>query len=262
LMQDSAKWRNCKAISMPQYGFFFDESRCTSCYACAVACKDWNDIPAGPIKWLRMYEWESGTFPKLRINKLFAPCYHCENPVCVDACPNKAMYKEEKYGAVLVDTEKCKGARQCWIACPYGSPQFESDEPGIKMSKCTMCIDKLEQGEKPVCAMACPMRALDFDTLENLINKYGNNRDLQDVPDSSTAKPAVIFKPKDERMEYVPYDSERALSLLARRDPLPPLYETSSDVTEIPQGTVGRNKLIIKPKSTEEQTRVTRNDEG
>ena len=249
-------------IWMPQYGYFFDQSRCMSCFACAVACKDWNDLPSGPVKWLRRFEWEKGAFTNIRVHRLFANCYHCENPVCVDVCPNHAIYKEEKYGAVLVDSEKCKGARQCWIACPYGAPQFESDEPGTKMSKCTMCIDKLEQGEKPVCVMACPMRALDFDTLENLTTKYGTNRDLEDMPSSATTVPAIIFKPMDKKKQYVPYDMNKALQLMARRDPLPTVFGSPNDVTDIPQGLVGRDKLIMKPRSTEELMRVTRNDEG
>jgi anaerobic dimethyl sulfoxide reductase subunit B (iron-sulfur subunit) len=247
---------------MTQYGFFFDQSRCTSCNTCTVACKDWNDIAPGPVKWLRMFEWEKGVLQNVRVNRLFAPCYHCENPVCIDACPNKAIYKEEKYGAVLVDPEKCKGARECWKACPYGAPQFESDEPGAKMSKCTMCIDRLEQGEKPVCVMACWMRALDFDTMENLTAKYGSNRDLEDMPSSATVMPAVVFKPKDAKKQYVPYDANKALLLLAKRDPLPAIYGSPSDVTDIPEGMVGRSKLVMKPRNTEEQINVTRNDEG
>jgi anaerobic dimethyl sulfoxide reductase subunit B (iron-sulfur subunit) len=247
---------------MPQYGFFFDQSRCISCYTCAVACKDWNDVPPGPVKWLRMFEWEKGVFTSVRVNTLFAPCYHCENPVCVDACPNGALYKEEKYGAVLVDKEKCKGTRRCWIKCPYGAPQFETDEPGVKMSMCTMCIDRLEQGEMPVCVMSCTMRALDFDTLENLAQKYGTNRDLEDVPSSSTTKPAVIFKPKDEKKQYVPYDVNKALLLLANRDPFPAVYEKPSDVTDVPEGMVGRSRLVMKPHNVQELMQVTRNDEG
>jgi anaerobic dimethyl sulfoxide reductase subunit B len=247
---------------MPQYGFFFDQSRCVSCYACAAACKDWNDIPPGPVKWLRMFEWEKGVFTNVRVNTLFAPCYHCENPVCVDACPNKARYKEEKYGAVLVDPDKCKGTRQCWIACPYGSPQYASDAMGEKSSNCTMCIDRLESGEMPLCVMSCYMRALDFDTLENLMTKYGTNRDLEDVPNSALTAPGVIFKPKDVKKQYIPYDANKALQLLAKRDPLPQVFGSPTDVTDVPEGIVGRRKLIMKPRNATELMQTTRNDEG
>lgn len=49
---------------MTQYGFFFDQSRCYGCQACATACKDWNGIAPGPEKWMTVYEWETGTFPR------------------------------------------------------------------------------------------------------------------------------------------------------------------------------------------------------
>lgn len=89
---------------MVQYGFYFDQSRCTGCNTCVIACKQWNGIPPGPVKGMRVYQWEKGAFPKIRIHLLAISCYHCENPVCVRACPNGALIKEEKYGAVLVDT--------------------------------------------------------------------------------------------------------------------------------------------------------------
>ena len=37
-----------------QIGLFFDQTRCTGCYACIVACKDWNDVPPGPASWMRV----------------------------------------------------------------------------------------------------------------------------------------------------------------------------------------------------------------
>jgi len=52
------------------------------------------------------------------------------------------------------------------------------------------------------------------------------------------------------------------LELMMRRDPLPPVYDKISDVTDIPEGMVGRDKLVIKPKTAEELMRNTRCDEG
>jgi DMSO reductase iron-sulfur subunit len=161
---------------MTQYGFFIDLSRCTGCNACLIACKQWHDIPPGPVKWMRVYQWEKGSFPDIDLCVLPIMCFHCKNPVCAESCPNKAIYKEDKYGAVLVDTTKCKGERKCWEACPSGAPQFEGDDPGLKMSKCTMCIDRLEQGLKPICVLSCSLRALEFGPIEELNEKYGNYR--------------------------------------------------------------------------------------
>ena len=80
---------------MTQYGFFFDMNRCYACQACSIACKDWNEIEPGAEKWMTVYEWESGTFPNLRLHSLAFSCAHCENPACVAACESGALYKEE-----------------------------------------------------------------------------------------------------------------------------------------------------------------------
>ncbi len=247
---------------MPQYGFFFDQSRCSGCNACAVACKNWNGLPAGPLKYLKIYEYEKGSFANVRIHFQWVPCYHCEEPVCVSGCPCQAMYKEEKYGAVLIDSQQCDGCRICYDLCPYGAPVFENDETGVKAQKCTMCIDRLELGEQPICALACRNRALDFGPLSILMAKYGDRRNLEDMPGSRTTKPAVVFKPHARKRQLVPYDTGRALELLMRRDPLPPVFTSAADLLEIPGGTIGRNGLVIKHKSAADLMRHTRSDEG
>ena len=71
---------------MTQYGFFYDQSRCTGCKTCAVACKNWYELPPGPLKYLRTYEYEKGSFPNVRLHYQWIPCYHLKNrPVSVIA---------------------------------------------------------------------------------------------------------------------------------------------------------------------------------
>ena len=238
---------------MPQYGFFFDQSRCVHCGSCAVTCKDWNDLQPGPVKWARLYQWETGTWPTPRFNTVFAPCYHCENPLCVDAADG-AMFKEEKYGAVLIDPDKASSPsmRKAWEACPYGAIVFDSDSPVAKASMCNMCIDRLEQGLKPICVMSCITRALDFDTLETLQKKYGTNRDLEGMPSSADVKPAVVFKPKPAKKKLVAYDVNKALQINMKTPTGVQFYSSPSDVTDIPEGLMTRRKLSMKANSTEE----------
>ncbi|MBW1997229.1 MAG: FAD-dependent oxidoreductase [Deltaproteobacteria bacterium] len=162
---------------MTQYGFLIDLSRCTGCNACVVACKQWHQIEPGPVKWIRVYQWEKGNFPDIDLRVLPVMCFHCERPLCADACPNNAIYKEDKFGAVLVDPNRCTGQRKCWDACPYGTPQFSSDAPGEKMTKCNMCIDRLEQGLHPICVLSCSLRALEFGPVDDLIGKYYEGAD-------------------------------------------------------------------------------------
>jgi anaerobic dimethyl sulfoxide reductase subunit B (iron-sulfur subunit) len=249
---------------MTQYGFFFDQSRCTDCRGCVLSCRNWHDVPPGPVKWCRMFQWETGAFPSVRLHFLFAPCYHCQDPVCIRACTNKAIHKEDRYGAVLVDAGKCHGDRKCWKACPYGAPQFQNDEPGTRMSKCNMCIDRLETGSKPICVESCLMRALDFGPLEELSAKYGKVAALEGMPKASITRPAVIFKRQAEKKMLVDYDTDRALDLLGNRDvfaPLPAIYQSKLEVTTMPPGLVGRSRLNMKASSAEEAIRLSRHDE-
>jgi DMSO reductase iron-sulfur subunit len=167
---------------MTQYGFFIDLSRCIGCNACVIACKQWHDIPPGPVKWLRVYQWEKGAFPAIDLRVLPIMCFHCENPVCAEACPHQAIYKEDKFGAVLVDPDKCQGERKCWEACPYGTPQYASDARSEHMSKCTMCLDRLEQGLKPICVLSCSLRALEFGPIDELRLKYEGNANIAELP--------------------------------------------------------------------------------
>ncbi|MHA1763765.1 MAG: 4Fe-4S dicluster domain-containing protein [Promethearchaeota archaeon] len=154
-----------------QVGFYFDQTRCTGCHACEISCKDWHDIPAGPMKWIRVLYNEEGTFPNVFVSYLIQPCYHCIDPVCLAVCPVKAIFKREKDGIVLVDSSKCLGNEECdskcLKACPYDAPQFGA-EPGSIMQKCNFCADRFALDLKPICVEACRTRALDAGPLEEL----------------------------------------------------------------------------------------------
>ena len=251
---------------MTQYGFFFDQSRCTGCRACSIACKAWYDLPPGPLKYMRVYQWEQGTFPDLRLGILAIQCYHCENPVCLGACPHQAIFKEDTYGAVLVDPERCQGARQCWEACPYGAIVYASDAAGEKAQKCTMCIDRLEEGLVPICVLSCSLRALEFGPLEELRRRYGTADTLEELPPGEVTRPAVVFKPRDGKKLLIPWDPEQALALWQARSPdapsdLPPTFTVGEDVTHPPSGMVARARLLLKPRSVRELMEATRDDE-
>lgn len=257
---------------MTQFGFFFDQSRCTGCHACAIVCKSWNDLPPGPVKWMRVYQWEKHLFPNVRINTLAIPCFHCDDPLCRKACPGNAIHKEVRFGAVLVDAQRCEevhrdeDCRRCWQACPYGAPQFADDNPRATMSKCTMCVDRLYEGLRPICVLSCSLRALDFDTMDKLRSWYGPGKPLEDLPAPAKPKPAVIFKPHDAKRQLVPWDAGEALELWRGRGPnapagLPPLFATASDVLDIAPDTIGRHELPLKARGADELMAATRDDD-
>ena len=186
-----------------QLAFYFDASACNGCKACQIACKDKNDLPVG-VKWRRVAQYGGGGWlphPSRRdlvvANNVFAysvsfACMHCQNPVCVEACPTQAMHKRAD-GVVLIDQDLCIGCRYCEWACPYGAPQFD-EEPG-KMTKCNFCEDLLAKGENPACVDACPSRALAFGELDELRAKYGSVNAVEPLPEADMTNPSVVITP-------------------------------------------------------------------
>jgi len=86
-------------------------------------------------------------------------CFHCEQPTCAAACPNKAMKRNEE-GLVLRSHFKCVGCRSCSLACPFGVIQ-----PDLKKHltpKCDLCNDRVADGKEPRCVTACTSGALTF----------------------------------------------------------------------------------------------------
>ncbi len=248
--------------NVTQYGFFFDQARCDGCRACITSCKSWNGIPAGPVRLSRLYQWETGTFPNVRLNMLFAPCYHCTNPICVDVAGG-ALIKEPKYGAVLIDPAKrnSPGLKAAFDACPFGAISFDSDAPNSNAFKCTMCVDRLEQGTLPICVQACPKRALDFGKLSDLQTKYGTANTLAGMPGDLGTGPSVVFKAHDTKPTHVPLDANHLLQTMAsRKGSLPAVYSQPSDVTEITAGLMTKNALKMKASSTEELEQLLADD--
>ncbi len=143
---------------MSRYYIDQDLDRCIGCRSCEVHCKTEHDMPVGP----RLCEIvEVG--PRLvkgvpRINFIFMPCFHCEQPWCVAACPTGAMQRRESDGLVTLDTSLCVGCKACISACPWGVPQWNSSTGTVY--KCDYCQERLERGQEPACVSGCTTKAL------------------------------------------------------------------------------------------------------
>jgi DMSO reductase iron-sulfur subunit len=145
---------------MSTFFLFQDTKKCIGCHSCEVACKVNKGLPKGPRlgqvipvgpKWVN-------DIPKSTY--VFMPCFHCENPWCVAACPTGAMQKRAKDGIVFVDHTLCVGCKTCISACPWGAPQW-NPEMG-KVVKCDYCMDRVDNGLRPACVTACTTQCLHF----------------------------------------------------------------------------------------------------
>ena len=159
---------------MANYAIVTDLNRCTGCLACTVACKAINGVPVGNfwIKTLRVGphpKTEGAQFPDVEMYFLPVQCQHCENPECVKVCPTEASHVRED-GTIQVDKSKCIGCQFCAMACPYGVRYLNEEERVVE--KCTLCEQKIAQGELPQCVSQCGGMARFFGDLDQGLESF------------------------------------------------------------------------------------------
>ena len=182
----------------PRMGFFTDTSVCIGCKACEVACKEWNEVPEdGYLLTGMSYDntaalgastWRHVAFVEkpldvpatdLGMPGVGAPsddggvrwlmssdvCKHCTHAGCLDVCPTGALFRTE-FGTVVVQPDVCNGCGYCVSACPYGVIEVRKGDG--RAFKCTLCYDRLKEGQTPACAQACPTESIQFGELDEL----------------------------------------------------------------------------------------------
>lgn len=136
---------------MTTYAYFVDLSICAGCEACTVACQTKNGLDPS-LTFTNVSRYQTGTFPDLASTFVTRQCLHCDNPPCADVCPTGATYKLST-GPVVVDDEKCISCKYCITACPYDARVIDEESNVVK--KCTLCFDRLAEGQLPACVQTC-----------------------------------------------------------------------------------------------------------
>lgn len=175
-----------------QHGFHFTADNCIGCHACEAACSEKNDNPAH-IAFRSVGYVEGGTYPAFKRLNISMACNHCDDPVCLKGCPTRAYTKFAEYGAVLQDSDICFGCGYCTWVCPYNAPQL--DPVKGQVSKCNMCVDRLEVGLKPACVSACLGNALNFGVIENTPeNREQVKTEIPGFPRTDITNPNIRFQ--------------------------------------------------------------------
>ena len=175
-----------------QHGFYFNADNCIACHACESACAEKNDTPAH-LAFRSVGYLEGGTYPSYSRMNISMACNHCDDPVCLKGCPTLAYTKYAEYGAVLQDPDICFGCGYCTWVCPYNAPQL--DPVAGHVSKCNMCVDRLEVGLKPACVSACLANALDFGVIETTPeNRFQAKISIPGFPDPNITHPNIRFQ--------------------------------------------------------------------
>ncbi len=126
-----------------------DPEKCTGCRLCALACSFGKEKEFNLMKSRIGIVW----IPNIGMN-IAMVCQQCAKPLCEDVCPMRAIYRNERTGAMLINPDLCIGCKMCMIVCPFGGPSIDI-ETGT-MIKCDLC-----DGD-PECVKYCVYGALDY----------------------------------------------------------------------------------------------------
>lgn len=130
---------------------FLDLDACTGCRACMVAC---SLVKEKVFSLSDARIW----IPKMESICLSVPiiCEQCDPAPCKTVCPTKAIIKDVKTSALVVDTDKCIGCKECVWACPFGAISVRR---GVAV-KCDLCDGQ------PECAKVCVPGAIRYVDLD------------------------------------------------------------------------------------------------
>ena len=202
-----------------RYGMVIDLKRCSGCKTCSVVCKVANNIP-NDIIWNRVLteggnapDTAGGTWDNPEMQHWPVACQHCENPACTKVCPVGATWKDEQTGIVRQDYDKCIGCRMCMAACPYNARTFNWNDPvratgagygdarvpertrGV-MEKCTLCKERTDEGDEPMCVRCCPADARifgDLDDPDSAVSRLRRDQGAEVLLEDKGTRPQVFY---------------------------------------------------------------------
>jgi len=199
-------------------GLLYDATLCVGCKACMAACKEANNNPPEfntvdklwdtpldtsgyTFNIIKMYRNGTMETKDAEINGyafMKTSCMHCADPSCVSACPVSAMTKNAENGIVEYNPDKCIGCRYCVVACPFGIPKFQLDDPFGRIGKCELCRHRHKDGHYSACAEVCPTGATLFGRTDDLLAEA--KRRLALKPGTVTKFPRGRLRPATEKM--------------------------------------------------------------
>jgi anaerobic carbon-monoxide dehydrogenase iron sulfur subunit len=125
-----------------------DPDLCTGCGLCMAACSLQHEgecsTSSSRVKVL-IDEHKGMSMPVV--------CMQCQDAPCAEICPRRAITRDPRSGAYVVNPDLCIGCRLCVLVCPVGAICFDIRRARHAL-KCDLC-----DGD-PRCAIFCPPHAI------------------------------------------------------------------------------------------------------
>lgn len=122
------------------------------CFGCRI-CEQWCSLshhgvisPAKTRVKVQRIEKNGANIPII--------CTQCNPAPCITICPENALSRDEKTGAIRVNNDLCIACRKCMVACPNGAISLDTN--GETVLICDLCKGK------PQCVDKCPTNSLTY----------------------------------------------------------------------------------------------------
>jgi Fe-S-cluster-containing dehydrogenase component len=137
-LQERRKWENfnMESKSAEQLVLFYDPDRCTGCRFCMISCAvgHYNELNMDKALLFTFFDEGKELFES-------AQCQHCEDPVCLNSCPEEAIEKDEDSGIVTINPMKavkcdfCDGDPKCAKYCSPRATRVVTREEAYKLNE-------------------------------------------------------------------------------------------------------------------------------
>ncbi|PAE20459.1 hypothetical protein CHH80_10610 [Bacillus sp. 7504-2] len=178
-----------------QFMFYIDVNRCINCKSCEMACNEYYGLTDIHRRNVVTIDMKNST----NTISVSLSCGHCSNPLCIYVCPENNFYKRHD-GIVVHNSTHCKSCTRCITTCPFQAPKLNPKTN--RADKCNFCVERIDEGLKPICVEACVTGALNIvkmnpDTVNaTLLIQSG-------FPLASYTKPSIFIKEKQNGIVFL-----------------------------------------------------------
>lgn len=177
-----------------QLMFSMDLNRCINCKTCEMACNEYYGLTDVHRRSVMTFKSKENVNPL----HLSISCNHCSNPVCISICPENNFQK--RWDGIVVHTSShCRSCMRCITACPFHAPKLNPKTN--RADKCNFCVERIDQGLKPICVENCVTGALSMMEINtNERDSYAINKG--DIPIACYTNPSIYMIKNQKRHTF------------------------------------------------------------